>query len=256
MPFLPSSLDPRLLNTPSLPPPDYLTSKFPSFPDQTNSTISFDQMNPYQIIALKARQATREREARRKARLLERGSQSSGSGSSGVVSSGESSLKDGSLPKERSKWGRIQTTSTSVPPSLSSPNSSSIESSESQQNRNIHAGRSIPNLIITTYTTALTQAFFEQDSQILIDPVPPPIPNGMNDISHDTTMEEEDDDADLKRLMNQAQAMLKISDNQSQVKNRSENDNNDSRTLIDETELDKGKIMGTSVLPDPNYERR
>jgi len=69
-------------------------------------------------------------------------------------------------------------------------------------------------------------------------------------------MEEEDDDADLKRLMNQAQAMLSISDNHSQAKNRSENDNNDSRTLIDETELDKEKIMGASVLPDPNYERR
>jgi hypothetical protein len=256
MPFLPSLPDPKLLNTPSLSPPDYLTHKFPSNPNQIESTNPHDQMNPYQLIALKARQATKEREAKRKARLLERSSQSSGSGSSGMMSSGESSLGDGSFPRERSEWGRVQPNPTAVPPSLPSPTSSSIESSESQTNRDPRDDRSIPNLITTTHTTPLTQASFEQDSQIPNGPVPPSIPNGINEISHDTTMEEEDDDADLRRLMNQAQAMLNISGNPSSSESKSPDNSNGTRVLEVETELNKGKVVGISVLPDLNDERR
>jgi hypothetical protein len=261
MPFIPSSLDPVPPKATSLPlsspTSNSLTSnKLPSFPDQMNSTTSFNQMNPYQLIALKARQATKEREARRKARVLERGSQNSGSGSSGMMSSGESSLGDESFPQERSEWGVARPTSTSVSPSLSSPTSSSIESSESQQDRNLHAGRSIPNLITTTHTTPLTQASFEQDSQKPNGPVPPPIPNGMNDISHETTVEEEDDDADLKRLMNQAQAMLNISGDPSSSESTSPDKGNDPRVMDVVTEVDMGRVVGTSVSVDPNDERR
>ena len=78
----------------------------------------------------------------------------------------------------------------------------------------------------------------------------------MNNISHDTTMEEEDDDADLKRLMNQAQAMLNISDNPSQPKKSSVDIKNGSRVLDVGTGLDEGKVVGTSVTADPNDERR
>jgi hypothetical protein len=253
MPFLPSSLDSNLLKTPSLP----LTSnKFPSFPDQMKSTPSINQMNPYQLIALKARQATKEREAKRKARLLERSSQSSGSGSSGMMSSGESSLGDGSFPRERSEWGRVQPNPTAVPPSLPSPTSSSIESSESQTNRDPRDDRSILYPTTTTANTPATQASFEQASQIPRGPVPPSIPNGINEISHDTTMEEEDDDADLRRLMNQAQAMLNISGNPSSSESKSPDNSNGTRVLEVETELNKGKVVGISVLPDLNDERR
>jgi hypothetical protein len=254
MPFLPSSPDPKLLNTPSLPPPDYLTNKFPSFPNQTESTTPFDQMNPYQLIALKARQATKEREARRKARLLERGSQSSGNGSSGVISSGESSLGDGSFPRERSEWGGTQPTSTSVPPSNTSP-TPSTESSESQTSRDLHTIQSVlPSLTTATNTPARHGS--EYNSQISDGPVPPLIPNGMKDMSHDPGTEEEDDDADLKRLMNQAQAMLTISTNPSSSGSKSPDKGNDQRVLDDETKLKNGKGVGISVLPDPNVERR
>jgi hypothetical protein len=211
-------------------------------------------MNPYQIIALKARQATKEREARRTARLLERGSQSSGSGSSGVMSSGDSSLGDGSFPRERSEWGGIQQTSTSVPPSLPS-SSPSTESSESQTSRDLHTIQSVlPGLTTATNTPARHGS--EYNSQISDGPVPPLIPNGMNDISHNLTMEEEDDDADLKRLMNQAQAMLNIAANPSSSASKSPVQRNDQRVLDNETKLDNGKGVGTSVSVDPNDERR
>lgn len=213
-------------------------------------------MNPYQLIALKARQATKEREARRKARLLEKGSQSSGSGSSGVISSGESSLGDGSFPKQRSEWSGVQPTSTSVSPSLPSPTSSSIESSESQTNRDPRDDRSILYPTIITNTAPATQASFEQASQIPRGPVPPSIPNGIKEISHDTTMVEEDDDADLKRLMNQAQAMLNISGNPSSSEDTSPDKGNDPRVMDVVTEVDMGRVVGTSVSVDPNDERR
>lgn len=206
-------------------------------------------MNPYHLIALKARQATKEREAKRKARLLERGSQSSGSGSSGVMSSGESSLGDGSFPRERSEWGGIQPTPTLVSPSLSS-STSSTESNKSQLKRDLNTIQPVRNLPTST------QSPLEQASQISDGPVPPPAPKGMNDSSHDTTMEEEDDDADLKRLMNQAQAMLNISGNSSSTESKSPDKVNDPRALDVETKLDNGKVLGASVLPDPNDERR
>ena len=80
--------------------------------------------------------------------------------------------------------------------------------------------------------------------------------NGMNDISHDTTMEEEDDDADLKRLMNQAQAMLTISDNHSQPETGSTNISIKASGTVDETVLGREKVLGTSALPQLNDERR
>ena len=80
--------------------------------------------------------------------------------------------------------------------------------------------------------------------------------NGMNDISHDTTMEEEDDDADLKRLMNQAQAMLTISDNPPQPETRSKNITSKASGTVDDTELGREKVLGTSALADLNDERR
>jgi len=220
-------------------------------------TTSIDQMNPYQLIALKARQATKEREARRKTRLLERGSQNSGSGSSGMMSSGESSLGDGSFPRERSEWGRLQT-STAVPsslPQVSPTNSWPSPPSESQRSQDPHTVQTVRDLTITANTPA--RHGFEYDVQISNRPVPPPISNGMNDISHDTTMEEEDDDADLKRLMNQAQAMLTISDNPSQPETGSTNISiKKASGTVDETELGRERVLGTSVLPDPNNERR
>jgi hypothetical protein len=78
----------------------------------------------------------------------------------------------------------------------------------------------------------------------------------MNDTSHNTTMEEEDDDADLKRLMNQAQAMLKIADSPSQTENGSQKMVNSSEVLVNKSELDMGTVVSTSVLPDPNDEKR
>jgi len=258
MPFLQSPIDAKLLKTPSLPPPDYLTSQYPSSPDQTNATTSLDQMNPYQLIALKARQATKEREAKRKARLLEWGSQNSGSGSSGVMSSGESSLGDGSFPRERSEWGRLQTSTTG---SLSIPSStpSTVESSESQPSRGLHDSQSVlpfASLSLTHTTTPTTPSSSEYYQQISNGPVPSPMSNGMNDISHDTTMEEEDDDADLKRLMNQAQAMLTIPDNPSQPETGSRNITSKASGTVDDTELGREKVLGTSALADLNDERR
>jgi hypothetical protein len=251
MPFLPSSLDSNLLKTPSLP----LTSnKFPSFPDQMKSTPSINQMNPYQLIALKARQATKEREAKRKARLLERSSQSSGSGSSGVISSGESSLGSGLFSRKRAYWGGIQPTSTSASLSIPSSSPSTVESCESQTSRDLHTIQ--PVRILPTTTSTSTQSPLEQASQISNGPVAPPVPNGMNDTSHNTTMEEEDDDADLKRLMNQAQAMLKIADSPSQTENGSQKMVNSSEVLVNKSELDMGTVVSTSVLPDPNDEKR
>jgi len=214
-------------------------------------------MNPYQLIALKARQATKEREAKRKAKLLERGSQNSGSGSSGVMSSGESSLGDGSFPGERSEWGRVQT-SNMGPLSIPSSDCSTVESSESQPSRSLHDSQSIapfPSLSLTHTTTPTTPSSSEYYQQISNGPVPPPISNGMNDIFHDTTMEEEDDDADLKRLMNQAQAMLTISDNPSQPETKSTNIISKASGTVDVTELGRGKVLGTSALADPNDER-
>jgi hypothetical protein len=253
MPFLQSPIDPNLLNTPSLSPPDYLAHKFPSNPNQIESTNPFDQMNPYQVIALKAREATKEREAKRKARLLERGSQSSGIGSSGMMSSGENSLGDGSFPQERSEWGVARPTPTSVSPSLPSC-TPSTESSKSQLNRDLKIIQPVRNFPTSTNTS--TQSPLEQASQISDGPGLPPVPNGMNDSSHDTTMEEEDDDADLKRLMSQAQAMLNISGDPSSSESTSPDNSNGTRRLDVETELNKGKVVGTTVLSDPNDERR
>jgi hypothetical protein len=211
-------------------------------------------MNPYQLIALKARQATKEREARRKARLLERGSQSSGNGSSGVISSGETSLGYGSFPRELSEWGGIQPTSTSA--SLSVPSSTpSTESSKSQLERDLNTIQSVPSSL-TTSTNTPARHGSEYNSQISDGPVPPLIPNGMKDMSHDPGTEEEDDDADLKRLMNQAQAMLTISTNPSSSGSKSPDKRNDQRVLDDETKLEDGKGVGASALADPNDERR
>jgi hypothetical protein len=252
MPFTPSPIDVNLLNTPSLPPPDYLTSKLPSFPNQIESTNPFDQMNPYQLIALKARQATKEREAKRKARLLERSSQSSGSGSSGVMRSGESSLGDGSFPRQRSEWDRAAPKSTSVSPSLQS-STPSTESSKTRLERDLNTVE-VRNFPTTTNTS--TRLSLEQASQISDDPVPSLIPNGMNDMSYDPGTEEEDDDADLKRLMNQAQAMLNISANPLSSESKSPDKGNDQRVLDVEPELNNGKGVGTSVLADPNDEKR
>jgi hypothetical protein len=215
-------------------------------------------MNPYQLIALKARQATKDREARRKARLLESSGQSSGSGSNGM-SSGASSLGDGSFPRERSEWDRVQPTSTSTPfsfPRVSPSISSSSPSSESQRSKDRNAVQSVRNLNTTTTTFPLNPVYFDQCSRIPNGPVPLPMPNGMNDISHNTTMEEEDDDADLKRLMNQAQAMLNISAIPANSESKSPDKGNDRRVLDVETELENGKVLGTSVLPDLNDERR
>jgi hypothetical protein len=258
MPFIPSSLDPVPPKATSLPlsspTSNSLTSnKLPSFPDQMNSTTSFNQMNPYQLIALKARQATKEREAKRKARLLEKGSQSSGSGSSGVISSGESSLGDGSFPKQRSEWSGVQPTSTSASPSLPS-STPPAESSKSQLERDLNTIQPVRNFPTTTNTS--TQSPLEHASQISDDPGLPPVPNGMNDSSHDTTMEEEDDDADLKRLMNQAQATLNISANPSSSESKSPVQRNDQRVLDVVTEVDMGRVVGTPVSVDPNDERR
>jgi len=215
-------------------------------------------MNPYQLIALKARQATKEREAKRKAKLLERVSQnsgsSSGSGSSGMMSSGGSSFGEGSFPRERSEWNGVQI-STTGSPSIPSSTPSTVESSESQPSRGEHTVQSvIPRP--TTATTPPARHGFEYDVQISDGPVPPPISNGVNDISHDTTMEEEDDDADLKRLMNQAQAMLTISDNASQPETGSKNITRKASGTVDETELGREKVLGTSALADLNDERR
>jgi hypothetical protein len=257
MPFLPSSPDPKLLNTPSLRPPDCLTNKFPSFPNQTESTNPFDQMNPYQLIALKARQATKEREAKRKARLLERGSQSSGSGSSGVISSGDSSLGDGSFPRERSEWEKIQPISTSTSSSLPqvSPSlSSSSPSSESQRSQDRNAVQSVRDLNTTTNTPA--QPGLEYEQHRCNGPVLSPITYKINDYHHDNQMEEEDDDADLKRLMNQAQAMLQITDNPSEPETRSKSITSRASGTVDETELGREKVLSTSALADPNSERR
>jgi hypothetical protein len=214
-------------------------------------------MNPYQLIALKARQATKEREAKRKARLLERGSQSSGSGSSGVMGSGESSLGNGSFPRERSEWGRVQPTSTSTSSSLPqvSPSiSSSSPSSESQRSQDRNAVQSVRDLTATTITPARPGLVYEQ--QRFNGPALSPITNETNDHHHDIQMEEEDDDADLKRLMNQAQAMLNISASSPSSGSKSPDNGNDPGLLDVETELDKGKLVGTSVLSDPNDERR
>jgi len=215
-----------------------------------------DSMNPYRLIALKAKQATKEREAKRKARLLERGSQNSGSGSSGVVSSGESFLGDGSFPRERSEWGRLQTSTTG---SLSIPSStpSTVELSNSRSSGDSHTIQSVsPSL--TTPPNPPGRHGFEYDVQISDGPVPPPAPNGMNDMSHDTTTEEEeeDDDADLKRLMNQAQAMLTISDNPSQPETGSTNISIKANETVDETDLGREKVSSTSASADPNDERR
>jgi hypothetical protein len=78
----------------------------------------------------------------------------------------------------------------------------------------------------------------------------------MNDISHETTVEEEDDDADLKRLMNQAQAMLNISGDPSSSESTSPDKGNDPRVMDVVTEVDMGRVVGTSVSVDPNDERR
>jgi hypothetical protein len=214
-------------------------------------------MNPYQLIALKARHATKEREAKRKARLLEMSSQSSGSGSCGM-SSAASSLGDGSFPRERSEWERQPTPTSTLSslPQVSPSITSSSSAGESQRNQDPHAVRSVRDLNNTTTTTPLNPEYFEQDSRIPNGPVPLLIPNGMNDISHNTTMEEEDDDADLKRLMNQAQAMLNISANPANSESKSPDKGNDPRVLDVETELENGKVLGTSVLPDLNDERR
>jgi hypothetical protein len=218
-------------------------------------------MNPYQLIALKARQATKEREAKRKARLLERSNQSSGSGSgsgsSGVISSssGESSLGSGSesFPKERSQWDRVQPKSTPISPSILSTPTSTVGSGKNQPSSGSRNMQSVPSSLTTINNT---QASLERASQGSNGPVLPPITNTINEINHDIQMEEEDDDADLKRLMNQAQAMLKITDNLSQPENRLTGRVNESRAPNDETQLDRGKVASTSVSADPNDERR
>jgi hypothetical protein len=69
-------------------------------------------------------------------------------------------------------------------------------------------------------------------------------------------MEEDDDDADLKRLMNQAQAMLNISGNPSSSEDTSPDKGNDPRVMDVVTEVDMGRVVGTSVSADPNDERR
>ena len=214
-----------------------------------------DSMNPYRLIALKAKQATKEREAKRKARILKRVRQGLGSGSGGVISSGESSLGSGSFPRERSEWDTVQQASTSGSLSIPSPTTCTVGLSESRSSRDLHNSQSVPTSLSTT-TASTPSPSSEQCQRLLNGLVPSPIPTRVNNISHDTTMEEEDDDADLKRLMNQAQAMLNISDNPSQPKKSSVDIKNGSRVLDVGTGLDEGKVVGTSVTADPNDERR
>ena len=260
MPFIQSSVDPELRITPSLPlassiSDELIPLKVPSSSDKMNQTTASDLMNPYQLIALKARQATKEREAKRKARILERVSQGLRSGSGGVISSGESSLGSGSSPRERSEWDTVQQASTTGSLSAPLPTTWTVGLSESRSSRDLHNSQSVPPSLTTT-TASTTSPSSEQCQRLLNGLVPSPIPTRVNKISHDTTMEEEDDDADLKRLMNQAQAMLNISDNPSQSKKSSMNSNDASKMMNVGTGLDKVVMVSASVLAAPNDKRR
>jgi len=251
MPFIPSSPDPKFSITPSLPLASPISDgliplKFPSSSHKMDQSTASDLMNPYQLIALKARQATKERVAKRKARLLERSSQSSGSGSSEVISSGGISLGSGSFPRERSEWDYVKQASTSGSLSIPSATTSTGESSESRSGRDLHNSRSSPPSLGTTLPS------WKQYQLSLNDPVPSPISSRVNNISHDTTMEEEDDDADLKKLMNQAQAMLNISGNQAHSESKSQE-----HVITPRVPTRNEVQMGaSSLLADPNDERR
>ena len=247
MPFIPSSPDPTLSITPSLPllspiSDEPVPIKFPSSSDKMDQSTASDLMNPYRLIALKARQATKERIAKRKARLLERSSHSSGRGSNGVASSWGSSLGSGSFPRQRSQWDTVQQASTSIP----APTTWTGESSESRSGRDLHDSRSLPPNLGTTLPS------WKQYQLSLNDSVPSPTSTRVNNISQDTTMEEEDDDADLKKLMNQAQAMLNISGNQAHSESKSQEHVITPRVPT-RNEVQMG---GTSLLADPNDERR
>lgn len=256
MPFIQSSVDPELRITPSLPlassiSDELIPNDFPSFSDKMNQTTALDQMNPYQLIALKAKQATKEREAKRKARILKRVSQGLGSGSGGVISSGGSSLGSGSFPRERTEWDSVQQASTSGSLTIPAPTTSTVKSSESRLGRYLHHSQSVPPNLSTT-TASTTPPSSEQYQRLLNDLVPSPISTRENNISYDSTMEEEDDDADLKRLMNQAQAMLNISGKQAHSESESQ-ENVVTPRVPTQKEI---QMEGTSLLADPNDERR
>ena len=67
---------------------------------------------------------------------------------------------------------------------------------------------------------------------------------------------EEDDDADLKRLMNQAESMLHISANVARKKDHLQEPPDESRLPINESERDGGRVRTSTEGIDVNNERR
>jgi hypothetical protein len=265
MPFidpLPSPNPADMLKRPSLPlSPDSISSpkeipiqpiQFPSLPFYSPSTPMKElspRLNPYELIAMKAREASKQREAKRKADKEARereSSQSSGMGSgsesqsSTMISSGESSL--GSIPELEPT--RKQSTSTSTPslprngvPPQDGHTTENVLSSPIWPSRPVNRGHAEIELVphVQSYTST--------------NPAAVPINK-----AEDGPIEE-DDDADLKRLMNQAKNMLHISDN-SQTGGKSQSNTNKPVESSDVTRLDEARGVEMPVLADANDERR